>query len=242
MTTQRTPLVLIAGTACTDEFWDPVIEQLHPGRDALAVTSVGHDPAGIASDILATARDHGFERFHLAGDSLGAVVAVQLAAAYPDAVESLLLINGWTHTDLRMRREFDWWESILADGPELFAQYLPLIAFGPNFWARQSAETISQTVRQIASVIPLLGNTRRQLAVDRTVDVRPVLGDVRAPTTVIAGRHDRVIPCAQARELVAGIAGARLWVLDTGHGAVIEDPAVVAESIDAHLDSLVGVR
>lgn len=235
MTKSATPLVLIAGTGGTQDFWDPVTELLALQPAPLAVTSVGDDPVAIAAEVLAAARRRGFGRFHVVGDSLGAVIATQLAASHPHTVESLLLLNGWARTDLRMQAEFALWDSLLAVDPGLFARYLPLIAFGPGWWDSLTSRALAETVRLLASVIPA-DDMRRQLAVDREVDVRPLLGDITAPTTVVASRHDRLIPCSQARELVAGIDGARLWVIDTGHGSVIEDPAVVADAIRTHLD------
>jgi pimeloyl-ACP methyl ester carboxylesterase len=44
------------------------------------------------------------------------------------------------------------------------------------------------------------------------------LGRIRAPTTIVAGAADRLVPLASARQLAAQIAGAELIVLDgAGH-------------------------
>ena len=51
----------------------------------------------------------------------------------------------------------------------------------------------------------------------RDADVLTRLGEVQAPTLVIAGAHDPSIPIERAEELADGISGADLVVLDAGH-------------------------
>src|SRR6266481_5271247 len=54
-------------------------------------------------------------------------------------------------------------------------------------------------------------------------DGRPLLGQVRTPTLVVAGADDQVTPVACAEELARGIAGARLEVIArAGHQAPLE--------------------
>lgn len=61
----------------------------------------GHRPAGgmyshweYARDVLEVAGQLGWERFSLLGHSMGAIVAAQLAAAMPERVERLVLVEG----------------------------------------------------------------------------------------------------------------------------------------------------
>jgi proline iminopeptidase len=56
-------------------------------------------------------------------------------------------------------------------------------------------------------------------------DLRPRLGDVRAPTLVVAGEHDWVCPPSAAETLGTGIPGADLLVLPgVGHFPFVEHP------------------
>ena len=55
-------------------------------------------------------------------------------------------------------------------------------------------------------------------------DLRPRLPEIRTPTLVIAGRHDRAIPVTFSEEIVQWIPGAALAVSETsGHFPFIED-------------------
>src|SRR4051812_21514573 len=66
----------------------------------------------------------GVEQFHLAGYSLGAVVVAALAAAHPERVRTLALVNGWAKTDARMKFTFDLWERLYKADIDLFTRYV----------------------------------------------------------------------------------------------------------------------
>lgn len=70
----------------------------------------------------------------------------------------------------------------------------------------------------------------------RKVDYRRRLAEVRAPTLVVVGRHDPQTPMPCAQELVAGIAGSRLAVLErSGHAPFVEEPETFTREVTAFL-------
>ncbi|MEJ7716534.1 MAG: hypothetical protein WKF31_00675 [Thermoleophilaceae bacterium] len=69
------------------------------------------------------------------------------------------------------------------------------------------------------------------------MDLLPVLGQVRAPTLVIAGLQDPSTPPDHAVRIAAGIPGARIAVLDSArHVPTVERPEAVTELLREHLD------
>jgi 3-oxoadipate enol-lactonase len=69
------------------------------------------------------------------------------------------------------------------------------------------------------------------------MDLRGDLAAIRAPTLVVAGAQDLAIPLEHQRRLAAGIADARLAILDPGaHVVAVEQPAAVCDLITDHLD------
>jgi pimeloyl-ACP methyl ester carboxylesterase len=58
------------------------------------------------------------------------------------------------------------------------------------------------------------------------------LSSVRAPTAVVAGRRDRVVPTRAAADLAEAIPGAELvWVADAGHLVPQEAPGVLVDIV-----------
>jgi proline iminopeptidase len=70
----------------------------------------------------------------------------------------------------------------------------------------------------------------------REYDVRDRLGEIRAPTLIIHGREDAMIPLSDAEELHGGIPGSRLAVLeDCGHWPHVEKRAEFVRSVKEFL-------
>src|SRR5260370_37317903 len=102
---QRLPLLLLHGLASAAVIWDLTAPLLARERRVVALDQRGHgqsdkpddgyDFATIVADALAAAEALGFgERFAVAGHSWGANVALELAAAYPQRVAALALVDG----------------------------------------------------------------------------------------------------------------------------------------------------
>jgi pimeloyl-ACP methyl ester carboxylesterase len=59
----------------------------------------------------------------------------------------------------------------------------------------------------------------------QTIDIRPLLADVRCPTLVVTGEMDLICGPAQARPIAKGIDGSTLQVIpECGHSPALEAP------------------
>ncbi|MFF0452006.1 alpha/beta fold hydrolase [Nocardia africana] len=242
-------VVLVHGTAAARDQWAPLTADIADRYTVVALDYSGSGDtvdhggpltvADLAAEVRAVADDAGLNGFHLVGHSLGAVVAAHIAATVPERVRSLLMHAGWVRTDARMDAEFRYWIELLradaAFGTSLFAHMLPLMAFGPRYWERTTAEQNATLVEQLAKVIAR--GAARQTEVDRTVDLTDLLGRIAAPTLILASAHDRVVPAAQQQRLLAAIPDARYAEIDAGHGAPGEDPAGFHAKIVNFLDA-----
>jgi pimeloyl-ACP methyl ester carboxylesterase len=241
-------LVLVHGTAATRQQWLPLTAAVADRFTVVAPDlsgsggTVDHGGpltlADLADEVLAAADDAGLAEFHLVGHSLGAAVATHLAGTRPDRVRSLALHAGWVRTDTRFTAELALWSRLLKtdaeQGTAHFAEMLPLMAFGPRYWAATTPEANAALVAELAKFVP--PGAARQIEVDLAVDLRGFLGRITAPTLVLTSAHDRIIAPDQQQALLAGIPDARQAELDAGHGAPAEDPDGFVRAIVAFLD------
>ena len=72
-------------------------------------------------------------------------------------------------------------------------------------------------------------------------DLREQAHTITAPTLVIWGRHDPVIPLRVGRRAAATIPGAQLVVLDTGHVPHTSDPQGFAAHVTPFADAALGM-
>ena len=98
------PVIFVHGLAGSLEMWEPQLAHLRQSRRAVALDLRGHGQSAAAdkddysmealgADVLAVADKLGLSKFVLVGHSLGGSVASALAAAHPERVAGLLLVE-----------------------------------------------------------------------------------------------------------------------------------------------------
>ncbi|HEX2736920.1 MAG TPA: alpha/beta hydrolase [Acidimicrobiia bacterium] len=171
------------------------------------------------------------------GLSLGAWMAAELATRYPDHVGELVLINpvglyieGAPIQELFGRSPAELAEMLFVD------QSHPIAALMHSFDAF-TGDVGKQTEIPLEIVIPMwkaLGATAR-LGWDpylHNPKLRARLRRITAPTLVIAGARDGLVPIEHARTYAAEIPDARLAVIENGaHWVPFEQPGTVATLI-----------
>jgi len=153
----------------------------------------------------------------LAGWSLGAQLALAIAARHPTKVDKLVLIAGtasfvqrygWPHAmPPAVLDEFA--DSVAADAEAVLPRFVGNFNRGD---ARARAVTVE--LLKLADPRPAGDVLATGLAWLRDVDLRALAPQVQAPTLLIHGAADPLMPLAAAEALAALIPGARLAVLD----------------------------
>lgn len=178
------------------------------------------------TDLEAVADAAGLDRFALIGMSQGGPVALTYASRHPDRLTRLVLYGTYAATDRG------------PEALELEETFQQMIKVG---WARpdstfrrvftslmipQASEEQARWLDALLNRATSTENAVRSRATRLEADVRALLPGLTTPTLVVHARGDRMIGFAHARELAAGIAGARLVTLDsTNHITLAHEPA-----------------
>ena len=240
MNESAAPLVLLNAIGTTTATWDGVVEPLSERLRVIRIDTRGHgaappahEPCTIANlggDVLAALDKLGMDRAHLAGVSLGGMVAMWLAAHHPERVARLALLSTSAHLPAARWRERA--ATVRRGGMAAIAG--PVVArwITPALAARDP-ELVARLTAMLQSTDP--ESYARCCEAIAGMDLRADLPRIGAPTLVIAGAADQAIPVDHAHMIADGIAVARLCVLpDAAHIPTIEQAGPIAVRLLEH--------
>ncbi len=198
--------------------------------------TVGELAAGVLSrvDEVLSARGDAGGSFHIAGDSLGGAVALQLLLDQPERVRTATLLC----TGAKILTAESWSERaelVRVSGTGPLVESAIGRWFGPGFADRRpdavdgllQALTDADPSSYVWACLALAG-----------YDLRQRLAEIDRPVLAVAGTHDISTPAPTLQEVVDGVSNGRLVVLDgVGHLAPAEAPADVARLITQHAGS-----
>ncbi len=172
------------------------------------------------------------------GVSMGGMVAQHLAALHPDRVSGLVL--GCTGPGGRLAVRADPEDTRLLLGGDAKEPGLAYRVACRVLYERRFAEThpevVEDAVRWRATHPVRPGVFAAQWAAIRHHDSADFLHQIRAPTLVLHGTADRVMPPGNGALLAERIPGARLeWLRGRGHMFFQEDRTRARQLLAAHL-------
>jgi pimeloyl-ACP methyl ester carboxylesterase len=170
----------------------------------------------------------GVERAHVAGVSLGAAVAMHLAARHAERVRTLSLHSAWDRSDAYLRTVVELWRALAGALPTVADAVIDGIfpfCFTPEMYTERPdyAQALADFVRgrPAQPLEAFMAQSDGVLAHDAS----SVLKQVQAPTLVTFGAHDLVCSTRFAEPLTGPIAHNELVVFDhLSHAGLHEDP------------------
>ena len=205
------PVVLVHGLGTSDRWWTPTIPVLAERYRVLAVDLVGFGRSAgqpvqldVAADELAAwAHAIGLERAAWVGHSMGGQVTIDLAARHPHLVERLVLVDA----------------AGLPVSKQVSRHLLNAVRAGP-FMPIAAYPVAVECVLRCGPVA--ITRASHQIL---TTDLEERVRSISAPTLVVWGGRDRLLPPAYGRRLASMIPGARFVELErAGHSPQWEAP------------------
>ncbi len=234
------PVALVHSLALDGSMWEGVAAALAGQARLLAIDCRGHGASGrspgpyttaqFADDLAAVMDSVGWPAAIVGGCSMGGCVAQDFAARHPGRVEGLVLVDttAWygpgAREAWRERAETALRQGMVALSGFQAARWFTSVfnAAAPEVLERWLSVFAANDANCYAAACAMLGEA----------DLRPLLPRISTPTMVLVGEEDAATPPAMARDLAAGIAGARLQVIQGAkHLSPIERPDAIAAAL-----------
>ncbi|MBN1771538.1 MAG: alpha/beta hydrolase [Deltaproteobacteria bacterium] len=250
----RPPLMLVHGFLVDYREWEDVATRLSERHRVLALDLPGYGktpiPVGGASPDLAlfVRAVSGAIRalcpgaVDLAGHSMGGGIAIAVAAHHPELVRRLVPVDALSFP---FRMPFKGRLPLIPGfGRLLFKRLYGRRLFLDYFKNDVVHDPRRLNLARIDHYYRMFDRPERRDWAFRTLpltadpsEIAALAPRVKAPTLILWGEHDRLIPRHVAESLHAAIAGSRLeWIPDSGHAPVEEQPEETARRIADFLE------
>lgn len=205
------------------------------------VVPFGHDVDGLVNDARALIEALNLGPCHVVGVSVGGVIAIRLAAQYPELISAAVGIGSSAKCETieTLVRYEDMFARYSENGPaSVIGELMPLI-FGKRF--NEAPEMSAARDYWRAHICANNGKAvgRAAAPILRRVDIAHMLEYVRCPALFVVGEEDFVNGIDKANHIVSGIASSRIVVMPhVGHTPPLEAPHDLADILANFFDAL----
>ncbi len=237
-------VVLIHGFSHSLESFEPLADRLDADYRVIRFDLPGHALTGPRKDeaysneatteqVAALLDAIAPERFAIGGNSLGGLVGWRYAALAPERVAGLVLVSPGGYPNLGVGED-------PLEAPAAVQTYL---RFAPEAGVRQAMETLyaeperltGDQIQRIRAMMraPGVGDALIERIAQFTLpDPDPILAQVTAPTLIIWGAQDAMIPPEHGERFEAALPDGELLIIeDAGHMAQVETPDRAAAAV-----------
>lgn len=239
------PRVYLNGIAMSVSHWKPLrrflppsAELLHDFKDQLrsGKSSQAYDMQSHADELALLLDALSIDTAYLIGTSYGAEVALLFALTYPQRCAGLVIIDGVSESDARLKAAVDSWKAAALSDPRVFYRMLIPWNYSPAY-IEANIEALLEREELVASLPrEFFEGFARLCDAFLELDITERLEAITCPALVLVGECDILKTPACSERIHDRIAGSRLGIIpDAGHAVVIENPEAVAARIEAFL-------
>ncbi|MFI6537545.1 alpha/beta fold hydrolase [Nonomuraea sp. NPDC050547] len=174
----------------------------------------------LGDSFLAACDEAGAGEVIVCANSLGGLVAIDLAGRYPERVRGIVVSGAPGLTpDPDVGLSFDRRGSVQPFGQEFGDRMLAALFHDRSrAFSDERKDEVGEMLRRPESMVSMA----RSLKATRTYQVKPALDRVACPSIYIWGRHDRMTPVDPWLDVLAGYPVEIVVVEDSGHIPMIE--------------------
>lgn len=238
------PLLLLAGMFSDGASWAPVVPLLTPdftvirpdnrstGRTVVSDAAV--DCAAMADDARALMDHLGHTTFHCVGHSLGGLLALELAFAYPERVmTTAVLASGYK----RSARRVGLFDTLLAIrqapmGEEMWLRALYPWVFGEDFFKAEGNVEAAVAAALAYPHAQTVENMARQIAAFNAFRPEAKIAEIACPALMLYGGQDVLVPPQSARDSLSTLPNAEHHTVPNAGHSIVWD---AAEEVAGHL-------
>jgi len=232
------PPLMLSNSLGTDlTMWDDQVTPFTEHFRLIRYDRRGHGQSGVPQgpysmerlgrDVIAVLDVLGIDKTNWCGLSMGGMVGQWLGANVPDRVEKLILSNC---TDYYADKS-PWNDRIAFVRDKGLAT---IVGSNMERWFTQGFREQHPEVIERFTEMFVATDRNGYIACGQAVrdmDHRALLPRIKAPTLIIAGRHDLATTLAAGESMRDRIPGARLAVIEAAHISNAEQPTAYAETV-----------
>jgi pimeloyl-ACP methyl ester carboxylesterase len=238
-------VVFLHGATDSWRSFEPVLPHLPSSMRAIAVSQRGHGDserpdhgyriADLSKDLEMFLDALDIRRAIIVGHSMGSYVAQRFAMDHPRRTAGLVLMGSFA--SMRGNHVLaDLWNTSLTLNDPIDRSFI--VDFQESTLARPVPPSWLETVVEESAKVPARV-WKATFAEFVVADFSGELPKITAPTLVVWGEQDSVVPRADQDALVAAIPNARLRIYEgAGHGFHWEDPARFASHLVSFITEL----
>jgi pimeloyl-ACP methyl ester carboxylesterase len=244
------PLVMIIGFGVNLDYWNTrMIEELSKNFKTVVFDNRGTGRTDVsdkeytiklfADDTAGLMNALGISKAHILGWSMGGMIAQELALNYPEKVAKLVLYStscGGAKSVPMSQEASGMFMRFFAGGmsAEEAARMVIRLNFTNDF-IDNNPDFVNLMIERILRIPASRETLMRQMTAIRNFSAFDRLSGIKAPTLVLSGKRDIVIPPENGSILVKAIPNARLACLEKSAHALTEDMEEVIKVITEFL-------